>query len=148
MFKSVQIVGRGRVGSAIAARLHERGVSVLEAGAELVLLEPRLAEHGVGVRIDEAGSENTASAIDYFGVGIGVLDITRRTDHRDAASADGDGGVPKDSGIAHLLSFARSRGAGAGHQLRCVDEEEISQDSVIRGFARMVNCNSRMVNCN
>ena len=38
MFESVQIVGRGRVGSAIAARLEERGVGVLEAGAELVLI--------------------------------------------------------------------------------------------------------------
>lgn len=38
MFESVQIVGRGRVGSAIAARLQERGVSVLDDGAELVLL--------------------------------------------------------------------------------------------------------------
>ncbi len=38
MFESVQIVGRGRVGSAIAARLHERGVSVPDDGAELVLL--------------------------------------------------------------------------------------------------------------
>ena len=38
MLESVQIVGRGRVGSAIAARLEERGVSVLEDGAELVLI--------------------------------------------------------------------------------------------------------------
>jgi predicted short-subunit dehydrogenase-like oxidoreductase (DUF2520 family) len=38
MFESVQIVGRGRVGSAIAARLAERGVSVLDDGADLVLL--------------------------------------------------------------------------------------------------------------
>ncbi|MDX6478017.1 MAG: hypothetical protein QOG29_604 [Gaiellaceae bacterium] len=38
MFESVQIVGHGRVGSAIAARLRERGVSMPEAGAELVLL--------------------------------------------------------------------------------------------------------------
>ncbi|MDQ5820853.1 MAG: DUF2520 domain-containing protein [Actinomycetota bacterium] len=38
MFESVQIVGRGRVGSAIAARLEERGVSVRDEGAELILL--------------------------------------------------------------------------------------------------------------
>jgi predicted short-subunit dehydrogenase-like oxidoreductase (DUF2520 family) len=38
MFESVQIVGRGRVGSAIAARLAERGVSVRDDAAELVLL--------------------------------------------------------------------------------------------------------------
>jgi predicted short-subunit dehydrogenase-like oxidoreductase (DUF2520 family) len=35
---TVQVVGAGRVGSAIAARLEERGVDLREAGAELVLL--------------------------------------------------------------------------------------------------------------
>jgi predicted short-subunit dehydrogenase-like oxidoreductase (DUF2520 family) len=35
---TVQVVGAGRVGSAIAARLEERGVELREAGAELVLL--------------------------------------------------------------------------------------------------------------
>jgi predicted short-subunit dehydrogenase-like oxidoreductase (DUF2520 family) len=38
MFESVQIVGHGRVGSAIAARLHKRGVSLPDDGGELVLL--------------------------------------------------------------------------------------------------------------
>ena len=38
MFESVQIVGHGRVGSAVAARLSERGVSMPDAEAELVLL--------------------------------------------------------------------------------------------------------------
>jgi predicted short-subunit dehydrogenase-like oxidoreductase (DUF2520 family) len=38
MVKSVNVIGRGRVGSAIAARLEERGVELREDGAELVLL--------------------------------------------------------------------------------------------------------------
>ena len=38
MVDSVRIVGRGRVGSAVAARLEERGVALREDGAELVLL--------------------------------------------------------------------------------------------------------------
>jgi predicted short-subunit dehydrogenase-like oxidoreductase (DUF2520 family) len=38
MFQRVKIVGRGRVGSAIAARLAERGHTVVEEGAELVIL--------------------------------------------------------------------------------------------------------------
>ena len=38
MVESVNVVGRGRVGSAIAARLAERGVALREDGAELVLL--------------------------------------------------------------------------------------------------------------
>jgi len=38
LVKSVNVVGRGRVGSAIAARLAQRGVELREDGAELVLL--------------------------------------------------------------------------------------------------------------
>ena len=37
MFESVKVIGSGRVGSAVAARLSERGVAVGEDG-ELVLL--------------------------------------------------------------------------------------------------------------
>jgi predicted short-subunit dehydrogenase-like oxidoreductase (DUF2520 family) len=36
--ESVNVVGRGRVGSAIAARLEERGVELREEGADVVLL--------------------------------------------------------------------------------------------------------------
>ena len=38
MFESVNVIGRGRVGSAVAARLEERGVALRDDGAELVLL--------------------------------------------------------------------------------------------------------------
>jgi predicted short-subunit dehydrogenase-like oxidoreductase (DUF2520 family) len=38
MVKSVNVIGRGRVGSALAARLEERGVELREEGAELTLL--------------------------------------------------------------------------------------------------------------
>jgi predicted short-subunit dehydrogenase-like oxidoreductase (DUF2520 family) len=38
MFESVNVIGRGRVGTAIGARLEERGVELREDGAELVLL--------------------------------------------------------------------------------------------------------------
>ena len=38
MVKSVNVIGRGRVGSALAARLEERGVELREDEAELVLL--------------------------------------------------------------------------------------------------------------
>jgi predicted short-subunit dehydrogenase-like oxidoreductase (DUF2520 family) len=38
MFESVNLIGRGRVGAAVAARLEERGVELREDGAELVLL--------------------------------------------------------------------------------------------------------------
>jgi predicted short-subunit dehydrogenase-like oxidoreductase (DUF2520 family) len=38
MFESVNVIGRGRVGAAIAARLQERGVELRDHGAHLVLL--------------------------------------------------------------------------------------------------------------
>ena len=38
MVESVNVIGRGRVGSALAARLEERGVALREDAAELVLL--------------------------------------------------------------------------------------------------------------
>ena len=38
MIQTVQVVGAGRVGSAIAARLAQRGVELRDGGAELVLL--------------------------------------------------------------------------------------------------------------
>jgi predicted short-subunit dehydrogenase-like oxidoreductase (DUF2520 family) len=38
VFKSVNVIGRGRVGSAVAARLQQRGVELRAAGAELTLL--------------------------------------------------------------------------------------------------------------
>jgi predicted short-subunit dehydrogenase-like oxidoreductase (DUF2520 family) len=38
MFSSVSVVGRGRVGSAVAARFEERGLAVRQADVELVLL--------------------------------------------------------------------------------------------------------------
>jgi predicted short-subunit dehydrogenase-like oxidoreductase (DUF2520 family) len=38
MVNSVNVIGRGRVGSAVSARLLERGVQVRDDGAELVLL--------------------------------------------------------------------------------------------------------------
>src|SRR5204863_1326782 len=38
MVESVTVIGRGRVGSAIAARLEERGIPVVERNGELVLL--------------------------------------------------------------------------------------------------------------
>jgi predicted short-subunit dehydrogenase-like oxidoreductase (DUF2520 family) len=53
MFENVNVVGRGRVGSAIAARLHERGIGVREDRADLVLLcVPDSAIRDVAAAID------------------------------------------------------------------------------------------------
>lgn len=42
MFRSVTVIGTGRVGSAVAARLRERGVDVRTTGRELDVGEPEL----------------------------------------------------------------------------------------------------------
>jgi predicted short-subunit dehydrogenase-like oxidoreductase (DUF2520 family) len=53
MVETVQVVGAGRVGTAIAARLRERGVELREDGAELVLLcVPDTAIADTAARID------------------------------------------------------------------------------------------------
>jgi predicted short-subunit dehydrogenase-like oxidoreductase (DUF2520 family) len=52
MFSSVQVIGRGRVGRAIAGRLEERGVRVGDDGAELVLVcVPDSAIRDVAARV-------------------------------------------------------------------------------------------------
>ncbi|MDP8911518.1 MAG: DUF2520 domain-containing protein, partial [Actinomycetota bacterium] len=38
LIRTIEIVGTGRVGSAVAARLRERGVELVRASADLVLL--------------------------------------------------------------------------------------------------------------
>jgi hypothetical protein len=101
-------------------------------GAELVLLESRLAEDGVGVGINEAWSEHTASAIDDLGARVRVFKIAGSSDCRDATAADCDRGVAKNPGFPHLSSPARPGGAGAGNYLGCVYEEQILQGFVIR----------------
>ena len=53
MVETVQVVGAGRVGSAIAARLAQRGVELRDGGAELVLLcIPDTAIADAAIRIE------------------------------------------------------------------------------------------------
>jgi len=99
-----------------------------------MLLEPRLAEHGVRVRIDEARSENAAVAVNHFGVGVRVFEIGRGADHRYSSFADCDSSISQDACVAHLLSFARSCGTGACNDLGGVYEENVFQESGIRGW--------------
>ena len=53
MVETVQVIGAGRVGSAIAARLEQRGVELREDGAELVLLcVPDMAIADTAARVE------------------------------------------------------------------------------------------------
>ena len=52
MVDSVNVIGRGRVGSALSARLRERGVELRDGGAELVFLcvpDRAIAEVAAGI---------------------------------------------------------------------------------------------------
>src|SRR5436190_4651727 len=51
MFESVNVIGRGRVGSAVAARLEERGVPVRDAGELALLCVPDAAIPDVAGRL-------------------------------------------------------------------------------------------------
>jgi len=57
IFRSVRVIGRGRVGSALNARLRERGIALRDGNAELILLcVPDAAIRDVAAGI-EAGPE-------------------------------------------------------------------------------------------
>ena len=52
MFKTIHVIGYGRVGSAVCARLRERGLELHEEGADLVLLcvpDSAIAEVAAGI---------------------------------------------------------------------------------------------------
>ena len=58
MVDSVNVIGRGRVGSALGARLRERGVELRDGGAELVLLcvpDRAIAEVAAGIEPGPVG---------------------------------------------------------------------------------------------
>src|SRR4051812_43044123 len=80
----------------------------------LLLLEPRLAEHGVRVRVNKSGSENSAATVDDFSAGKSGRDVARSANRGDAAGADGDRSVRQDSSVAHLASLSGASWAGAG----------------------------------
>jgi hypothetical protein len=73
--------------------------------------------------------------IDHLGVGVRVLEVARGADHGDSAFAYGDGGVPQDAGVAHLLPFSRSGGTRAGYDLRGVHKQKVLHNLVIQEFS-------------
>jgi predicted short-subunit dehydrogenase-like oxidoreductase (DUF2520 family) len=96
MFESVQIVGHGRVGSAIAARLRERGVSVPDDDAELVLLcvpDRAIAEVArsiePGAWIAHTSGATPLSALDPHTRRFGLHPLQTFVPGGDAAQLDG-----------------------------------------------------------
>lgn len=98
MIESVNVIGRGRVGSAIAARLDERGVAVREDGGVVVLCVPdsAIAEVARGVApgpwIGHTSGATPLSALDpherRFGLHpLQTFDRSGRPEQLDGASA-------------------------------------------------------------
>jgi hypothetical protein len=79
----------------------------------------------VGVRIDEAGREDAALAVDAGGRRVLAFELILRADGDDPFAIGCDGGVREDAGVAQLGCAARARRAGAGDDLSGVDEESL-----------------------
>jgi predicted short-subunit dehydrogenase-like oxidoreductase (DUF2520 family) len=93
VIKSVNVIGRGRVGSAIAARLERRGIELREDGADVVLLcVPD------GAIADVVGCQTLATS-QWVGHTSGATPLSALGAHE------------RRFGLHPLQSFSRSRGA-------------------------------------
>ena len=120
MFESVQIVGRGRVGSAIAARLAERGVSVRDDSAELVLLcvpDRAIAEVARSIEpgpwIAHTSGATPIGALDPHTRRFGLHPLQTFVPGGGAAQLDGSyAAVIAESGNARASGFALAEALG------------------------------------
>lgn len=96
MFTRIRIVGHGRVGGAVSARLRERGIGLSDAGADLVLLcVPDSAIHEAAAAI-EAGpwlahvsGATPLAALDPHTRRFGMHPLQTFTTNRGAEQLDG-----------------------------------------------------------
>ncbi len=118
--KSVNVVGRGRVGSAIVARLAERGFELREEGAELVLLcVPDRAIAGVaaeiasGPWIAHVSGGTPLSALDPHERRFGLHPLQTFTRARGAEQLDGAYAAVSADGLeAREVGFELARTLG------------------------------------
>ncbi len=92
----MQVIGAGRVGSAIAARLRERGVAVVGDGAELVLIcvpDPAIAEVAAAVErgpwVAHVSGATPLAALDPHERRFGLHPLQTFTRSRGAEQLDG-----------------------------------------------------------
>ena len=120
MIEIVNVVGRGRVGSAITARLAERGVELREEGAELVLLcvpDRELAgvatEIALGPWVAHVSGGTPLSALDPHERRFGLHPLQTFTRARGAEQLDGAyAAVSADGPEALAAGFALARTLG------------------------------------
>ncbi|HET9372209.1 MAG TPA: DUF2520 domain-containing protein [Vicinamibacterales bacterium] len=111
MFRAISVIGRGRVGAAIAARLDERGLLV-ESAADLVVLcvpdgaiAPVAASIAPGPWIAHVSGATPLSALAPHATRFGVHPLQTFTRSRGAEQLDGAWGA-----VTAETSDARARG--------------------------------------
>jgi predicted short-subunit dehydrogenase-like oxidoreductase (DUF2520 family) len=115
--ETVRVIGAGRVGTAIAARLEERGVELREAGAELVLLcVPDTAIAEVARSVDpgpwvaHVSGATPLAALDPHQRRFGIHPLQTFTHARGADQLDGAwAAVTAEDGDARELGFELAR---------------------------------------
>jgi predicted short-subunit dehydrogenase-like oxidoreductase (DUF2520 family) len=121
MFESINVIGRGRVGSAVSARLVERGVELRDDGSELVLLcvpDRAIAEVAAAIEprpwIAHVSGATTLAVLDPHGRRFSVhplqtFTLDRGPEQLDGAwaavSADDDEGRRRGRELAETLGL-------------------------------------------
>jgi predicted short-subunit dehydrogenase-like oxidoreductase (DUF2520 family) len=120
LVESVQVIGAGRVGSAVSARLRERGVILRDEGAELVLLcvpDAAIAEVAAAVEpgpwFAHVSGATPLAALDPHVRRFGVHPLQTFTRSRGAEQLDGAyGAVTAETDDARALGFELARTLG------------------------------------
>lgn len=120
MISIVNVIGAGRVGSAVAARLRERGVEVREDGAELVLLcvpDSAIAQVAAAIEpgpwVAHVSGATPLAALDPHRRRFGVHPLQTFTRARGAEQLDGAyAAVTAESAEARELGFWLARTLG------------------------------------
>ena len=120
MHERVHVIGRGRVGAALAARLAERGLTVTERDADLVVLcvpdaaiRAVAASVAVGPWVAHVSGATALAALDPHVSRLGVHPLQTFTRRRGAEQFDGAwGAISADSadGVAHARWLAETLG--------------------------------------
>jgi predicted short-subunit dehydrogenase-like oxidoreductase (DUF2520 family) len=130
MHERVQVIGRGRVGSAVAARVEERGLTLAERDAELVLLcvpDNAIADVArnipAGPWIAHVSGATPLAALDPHVKRFGLHPLQTFTRRRGPEQLDGAwGAITGESGDA--LAHARWLAGVLGLQAIAIDDRD------------------------
>ena len=121
-----QIAHRGVDAAAAPRDLHV----VEPRGAHLLLLVARAAEDACVCESTNPGVSTPLPQSISVARGIPRAQRSRDVDRDDPPPSDGDGDAGANAGVAHLRAAPRARRAGAGDDLRRIDEDESAADRV------------------